>query len=152
MNKITSLKRAVLVAVALGAAGATAVFADTATTAATSTTTPTTTTGTPGEGWHHRHHHGGVLSAAERAQLKKDREAAFAANPALKTQHDNLKQQFQTLKSQSTPATQAQWDALKTQRQAFETQLRSAIEGIDSGASALFQKIDAAKAAHHHAQ
>jgi len=149
MNRIISLKRSVLVAVALGALGATAAFAQTANSpAATDTTTTTTGTPPPGGGWHHHRHHMGMLSATERAELKKDHDAALAANPALKTQEETLHQQFKALKSQNPPATQAQFEALKQQHEALKTQLRTAIEGVDPGASALFQKIDAAKAQH----
>ena len=150
MNKYISLQRAAFVAVALGALSATAAFAQTANTPAATDTTTTTTTGNGG-GWHHHHHGYGVLSQTERAELKKDREAVFASNPALKTQEESLHQQFKALKSSNPPATQAQWDALKTQHEALKTQLRSAIESTDSGAAALFQKIDAAKAQHQHA-
>jgi len=91
-----------------------------------------------------------MLSAPERTELKKDKETVLASNPALKTQEENLKSQFKALKSQGSTATQAQWQALKTQHEAFKTQLRAAIVGVDSGASAIFAKIDAAHAAHHH--
>ncbi len=147
MNQHISLKRVAFLAAALGAMGATAAFADSA------STTPTDSTGTytPGAGGrHHHHHHKSVLSAAERAELKKDREAVFASNPSLKTQEDNLHAQFNALKSQATPATSAQWEALKTQHEALKTQMRTAIEGVDSGAAAIFQKLDAAHAAHQH--
>ena len=153
MNTYTSLQRVAFVAVALGALGATAAFAQTANAPAATDTTTTTTTDTatpPNGGWHHHHHHLGMLSASERAELKKDREAAFAANPALKTQEESLHQQFKTLKSANPPATQAQFEALKQQHEALKTQLRTAIEGVDPGAAALFQKIDAAKGQHHH--
>jgi hypothetical protein len=154
MNKTISLKRAAFVAVALGALGATAAFAQTANTPVTTDTTTTTTdTSTPsGGGWHHHHHHfgAGVLSQTERAELKKDRETVFAANPTLKTQEESFRQQFKTLKSSNPPPTQAQWQSLKQQHEAFKTQLRSAIVVIDSGAAALFQKIDAAKAQYQH--
>ncbi len=149
MNKQTSLKRAVFVALALGVAGATATFADTTSTTDTTTTTNTGTT-TPGGGWHHHRHHKSVLTAAERSELKADREKVLAANPTLKTQEETLHQQFKSLKSQNPPATQAQWQALKTQHEALHTQIRAAMVGVDSGASAIFAKIDAAHAAHHH--
>jgi hypothetical protein len=142
MNTTSSLKRAVVVALALGAASATAAFADT-------DSTGTTTSPTPGEGWHHHHHHGAsVLTASERAELKKDRESVFASDPALKTQDESLHQQFKALRSQGTSATQAQWQALKQQKEAFHSQLRTAIENVDSGAAALFAKVDAAHTAH----
>jgi hypothetical protein len=146
MTNSTSPKRAVLIALALSALSASVAFADDATTDSTSTTTAPTS-----GGWHHHHHHGaGVLSKDERAELKKDRDTVFANNAALKTQHDTLKQQFKALKGQDTAATSAQRTALKTQHQAYETQMRAAIVGVDSGASAIFAKLDAAKAKHQH--
>jgi hypothetical protein len=152
MNKHISLKRAVAVAAALGALSVSVAFAQTAPVSTTTTTTSTDTTTTPGGGgWHHHRHHLGALTQAERAELKKDREAVFASNPALKTQAETLHQQFKALKTQTPPATEAQWASLKAQHEAFRTQMRSAIEVVDSGAGALFQKIDAAKAAHQHA-
>jgi hypothetical protein len=152
MNKHISLKRAAFVAVALGTLGATAVYAQTVP-ATTTTTTTTTGTQTPGygEGWHHHRHHMSVLTPTERAELRSDFQKVFASDPALKTQKENLHQQFEALKSQSTPATQAQWEALKQQREAFHTQLRAAVEGVDSGAAALFQKIEAAHSQHQSA-
>jgi hypothetical protein len=45
----------------------------------------------PGE---HHSHHGAQLTSDEWAQLKKDREAAFAANPDLKTEEETLHQQM----------------------------------------------------------
>jgi hypothetical protein len=92
-----------------------------------------------------------VLSHTERAELKKDKEAVFASTPSLQTTHDNLKQQFETLKSNKATTTAAQWQALHTQAVAYHQQLRSAELLIDPSASAIFAKIDAAKAAHHHA-
>ncbi len=142
-------------AAALGAFGATAVFAQTASTpAATDTTTTTTGTQAPGDtgGWHKHRHHDSVLTEAERAELKKDRDTVFASNLTLKTQEQSLREQFKTLKSQTPPATKAQFEALKQQHEALQTQVRTAIEGVDSGAAALFQKLDAAKSEHHHGQ
>jgi hypothetical protein len=149
MNKHISLKRAAFTAVALGVLSATAAFAQTA--ANDTTTTSTGTGGQPnGGGWHHHHHHASVLSQTERAELKKDKDQALAANPALKTQEDSLHQQFKALRSANPPATKAQFEALKTQHEALKTQMRTAIESTDAGAAALFQKIDAAKGQHHH--
>jgi hypothetical protein len=144
MNRYTSLKRSVLVAVALGALGATTVFAQSAPdTTSTGTQTPS------GKGWH-KHHHESVLTDTERAELKKDKDTVLASNAALKTQEDTLHTQFKTLKSQNPPATKAQFEALKQQHEALKTQMRTAIVGVDPGAAALFQKLDAAKGQHHH--
>jgi Spy/CpxP family protein refolding chaperone len=147
MNTYSSLKRAVFVALALGAASATAAFADTA---STTDTTTTDTTTAPTGGWHHHHHGAGVLTAAEKAELKADRDKVFAANPTLKTQHETLKEQFKALHSQGTTPTEAQVQALKTQKDALKAQMRTAIENVDSNAAPIFAKLDAARAAHHH--
>ena len=149
MNNHRSLRRTVLLTFALGAVSAVTAFADTAST--TTTTTPSTNAPTSwtGGGWRH-HHRDHVLTSAERAELKNDKKQALAANSTLQAQATSLKQQFEALKSQGSAATQAQWQALHTRKQAYETQLRSAIENLDSGATALFAKIDAARAQHHH--
>ncbi len=147
MKTPRSVRRAALLTLALGAVGAVTAFADTASTTTTSSTNAPTCS--MAGGWHH-HHRDHVLTSAERAELKQDKEQALAANATLKTQQESLKQQFEALKSSGSATTQAQWHALHTQKQAFETQLRSAIENLDSGAAALFAKIDAAHSQHHH--
>jgi hypothetical protein len=150
MNKYSSLKRSLLVAVALGALGATVAFAQTA--PGTPDTTSTGTQTPSGQGCHKHKHHDSILTQAERAELKTDSEKVFASNPNLKTQETTLKTQFKSLKSANPPATKAQWASLKQQHEALKTQMRTAIEGVDSGAAALFQKLDAAKGqgGHHH--
>ena len=148
MNTYTSLKRVALVALALGAAGVTSTFADTAPT--TDTTTTNTTTGNPPScGWHH-HHHLAFLTPTERAELKKDKQEALAANGTLQTQAESLKQQFQTLKSQGTAATQDQWDALHAQGHDFHEKLRAAELKADPTLAPIFAKLDAAHKNWHH--
>ncbi len=156
MNKHISLKRAALAAVTLGALGATAAFAQTVPTPAATTTT-TTTTGTGGQqdggGWHHHRHHfgAGVLSQTERAELKKDKDQVLAANPALKTQEENLHAQFKTLKSQNPPRNAgAVRGAEAAARGAQDADAHGPSKAPTRGAAALFQKIDAAKGQHHH--
>ncbi len=149
MNTILSIPRVALVALALGTAGVTATFAQT-TTPSTTTTPPTDTTG--GD-WHHhgwKHHHDSVLSAAEKAQLKKARETALAANPTLKTQKDALKAQFEALKSANPPATKEQFQALHQQKEQLHTQLRAAELAADPTLGPVFQKLDAAHQGHGH--
>jgi hypothetical protein len=151
MNNSISLKRAAFLAAALGALGATAAFAQTAPTPAANDLTSTSTgsqTPTGGKGGHK--HHDSVLTDAERAELKADKDKVLASNPTLKTQEESLKEQFKTLKSQNPPATKEQFATLKQQHEALKTQMRTAIEGIDPGAAALFQKLDAAGLHHHH--
>ena len=144
MKNTFSLSRVALVALALGTAGVTATFAQT--TNAPSTTPPTCTAG----GWHHHHGFGNVLTAAEKAELKKDREAALAANGTLQSQKAALKQQFETLKSQGTSATPAQWQALHQQKYAYHQSLKAEILLIDPNAQAIFTKLEAAHKGHHH--
>jgi hypothetical protein len=146
--KHLSFLRAATAALVLGATASPAAFAQ-STTTSTSTTT-TTPAPTDSGGWHHRHHLGKVLTSAERAELKKDKEAALAANPSLQTTHDNLKAQFKSLRENKSTTTTAQWQALHAQAEAYHKQLRSAELLIDPSASSIFTKIDAAKAAHHH--
>ena len=144
MKNTFSLSRVALVALALGTTGVTASFAQTTT--APSTTPPSDTAG----GWHHHRGYGNVLSAAEKAELKKDRDAALAANGTLQSQRATLKQQFETLKSQGSSATKAQWQALHQQKYAYRQSLKSAILLIDPNAQAIFAKLEAAHKGHHH--
>jgi hypothetical protein len=142
MKTILSIHRVALVALALSTASVTATFAQT-------TTTPSTTAPTcSGGGWHH--HHESVLTAAEKTQLQKDREAALAANGTLQSQKAALKQQFETLKSEGSSATPAQWQALHQQKFAFHKSLKEAILLIDPSAQAIFTKLEAAHQGCHH--
>ena len=145
MQTILSLPRAAFLALALGAAGVSTTFAQTTTPTTTSTTPPTCTAG----GWHH-HHKGNVLTDAEKAELKKDREAALAANGSLQTEKASLKQQFEALKTAGSSATQAQWQALHQQKEGFHKDLKAAILLIDPNAQAIFTKLEAAHQGHHH--
>jgi hypothetical protein len=145
MNTILSLPRVALVALALGTAGVTATFAQTTTT----TTPPADTDG----GCHHHgwgHHHDSVLSATEKAQLKKAKETALAANPSLKTQHDALKAQFEALKSANPPATKEQFQALRQQAEQLHQQMRTAELAADPTLGPVFAKLDAAHKGHGH--
>jgi hypothetical protein len=145
MNKLLSAPRAALIALALGTAGVTTAFAQTTNTTP-STTAPTCT----GGGWHHKHHGESVLTAAEKAQLKKAKEQALAANGSLETEHASLKQQFEALKSQGSNATADQWKALHEQKKAFHAKLKSAELLVDPTLAPIFQKLEAAHKGHHH--
>jgi hypothetical protein len=135
MKTMLSIQRVALAALVLGTASITATFAQT-------TATPTCS----GGGWHH--HHGSVLTADEKAQLKKDRDAAFAANPSLQTTEANLKQQFETLKGEGKGnVTKDQWQALRQQELAFHQQLQAAELSIDPTVAPIFAKL---KAGHSH--
>lgn len=143
MKTTLSLPRVALVALALGTASVTATFAQTDTNAATNPTPPS-------GGWHHHHHHNSVLTADEKAELKTAREQAFAANGTLKTDADNLRQQFKTLRSEGKGvATKAQWQALHQQKVAFRQQLRSAELSINPNLAPIFAKLEAAHKAWH---
>jgi hypothetical protein len=137
MKTTLSLPRVALVALALGTASVTATFAQTD----TNTATPPTS---PSGGGHHHHHRNSVLTAAEKTELKTAREQAFAANGSLKTDADNLHQQFKTLRSEGKGvATKAQWQALHQQKAAFRQQLRSAELSINPNLAPIFAKLDA---------
>jgi hypothetical protein len=143
MKTISSVPRVAFLALALGTASITATFAQT--TNAPSTTAPTCS----GGGWHH--HHDSVLTADEKAQLEKARTAVFAANPSLQTTQANLKQQFETLKSEGKGnVTKDQWQALRQQEQAFHQQLQAAELNIDPTLAPIFAKLQAAHQNWHH--
>ena len=149
MNTLRSAPRVALLALALGTAGVTATFAQTTTTPTTTTTDTTPAATTPG--WHHHHHHGeSVLTAAEKAQLKKAKEQALASNGSLQAEHTSLKQQFETLKSQGASATPDQWKALHEQKKAFHAKLKAAELLADPTLAPIFQKLEAAHKGHHH--
>lgn len=78
--KTLSFPRIALLAGALSIAGATAILAD---------DQPDSTPPPPPPHGHHE-----MLTADERAELKKDRDAVFAANPDLKTEEKNLWEQM----------------------------------------------------------
>jgi Spy/CpxP family protein refolding chaperone len=88
--KTPFLSRALLLACALCVTGLGAVLAD------DSSSTPPPSP----QGEHHGHYGGPQLTSDERAQLKKDRDAVFAANPDLKTEEGTLHQQMETLHQQ----------------------------------------------------
>lgn len=142
MKTISSFPRIALMALALGTASATATFAQTT---PTTTTPPATSDGTTG----FKHHHG-VLTADEKAQLKKAHDAALAADPTLKAQADSLKSQFQTLKGQDKSTSKDQWKALRGQWHDYIDKLRTAELKIDPTLSSVFTKLDAAHKHFHH--
>jgi hypothetical protein len=142
-----SLHRVAFAALAIGIASAPAIFAD------TTATNTTTTASAPdsSSGWsHHHRYHLAFLTAAERTELKKAKEAVLAANPSLKTQKENLRQQFKTLMANKATATPDQFKALHQQAEALHQQLRSAELLMDPNLKPIFAKIDAAKQAHPH--
>jgi hypothetical protein len=145
MNNLFSAPRAALAACALGAISATAAFADAATTPSTSTgTTCTNTAGAK------HHHEDSVLTAAEKAQLKKAKEAAFAADPSLASEKDELKQKWETMKAQDSTMSEADKQALHEQAKAFHQDLRAAELKADPTLAPVFAKLDAAHPHHHH--
>jgi len=135
-----SLHRVAFVALAIGIASAPAAFADT--TATNSTTTAVTSATSV--------RHLVVLTDAERTELKTARHTVLAANPSLKTQRHELKQQFKALMANKATATPDQFKALHQQAKALHQQLRDAELKIDPNLAPIFAKLDAAKQARHH--
>jgi hypothetical protein len=150
MKTSLSFRRVASAALALGIASVTASFAQTSTTPATATP-PATTAPTCTAGERHHHHHHSVLTADEKAQLKKAKAAALAGSGTLQTEQAALKQQFETLRSQGSTATTDQWKALHQQASDFHAKLRSAELLVDPTLAPVFAKLDAHKHGHHSA-
>mgnify|MGYP001544198959 CR=1 FL=1 len=127
-----------LVACALGVASFTTAFAQ--------DTTPTPTPPPCNGASCHRHHHGSVLTADERAELKKDREQVFAANPDLKSEGKDLWEQRKSLKD----ATPEDKKAYFEKWHAFAQKLNAAIVQVDPNAAPILAKLKAAHHHHHH--
>jgi hypothetical protein len=153
---IISLSRIALVTFTLGTASAPAVFAQTATNAApTPPAAPTdnggrsSAAGDTGGGRQSSGDTGGgrqsVLTADEKAQLNKARDAVLAANPDLKTEADNLKQQGAKLRSESDSASDDDRQALKTKIKDHDAKMRAAMLKLDPTLAPIFAKLDAAK-------
>jgi hypothetical protein len=144
MKTILSFQRVAFLALALGTASATAIFAD-----STSTTSTTTTAPTCSAGGHH--HLGSVLTADEITQLKTAHDTAIANNSSLKTQEDNVKAQFETLKGEGKGvATKDQWQALHEQARTFHQNLKAAELAVDPTLAPIFAKLEAAHQNWHH--
>ena len=142
MKPILSIQRVALMGFVLGTTTITAALAQT-----DSTPQPA-----PPDGPGMHHHHESVLTADEKAQLDKAHDAALNADPSLKTDEDNMKQQFETLKSQGKAATKDQWDALHAQGHDFHEKLRAAELKIDPTLAPVFAKLDAAHKSWHHSE
>jgi hypothetical protein len=82
------------------------------------------------------------LTDDEKTQLKKDQDAVFAANPDLKTEHDDLMQGRPT-----QDASDADKQAFHQKMMAFHHKMHDAILKVDPTAGPLLAKADAA---HHH--
>ena len=136
--------RAALLALALATASATAGFAQSTTSnpASAPATPPDDSTGKK----HHHHHHLSSLTPSERAELKQARKAAFAADPSLKTQHDELKARHRAMKT-AAPGDKA---SLHAEKKAYHQQLRAAELKADPNLAPIFAKLDAAHKGHHH--
>jgi hypothetical protein len=153
MQTSSSFRRGALLALALGAASATTAFAQTTPTPAdaSTATTPATTASTPatGTGAKHQHHHS-VLDPAESAELRNARNAAFAANPALKAEHDSLEARAAALRSQGASASQDDKAKLHADHEAFATKLHAAELAADPGLGPVLSKLEYAHKHHHH--
>jgi Spy/CpxP family protein refolding chaperone len=146
MKTLLSARRVGFLALALATASVTATFAQTTPTT-TSTTTPAAPTCTAGG----EHHHGSVLTAAEKAQLKTARDEAFATDPSLKADADSLKQQFESLKSAGDSATVDQKKALHAQARDFHQKMQAAELKLDPTLAPVLAKLNAMhRHGHHH--
>jgi hypothetical protein len=94
--------------------------------------------GPPPGGFHHDHGMG-FLTDAQKQELKAARDAAFAADPSLKTEADALKASHQP----GTPPS----DADKANWQAFQEKLNEAMVKADPNVAPILAEI---KAHHHH--
>jgi hypothetical protein len=128
-------------ALALGSASITATFAQTTNEPSTAAPGPVTS-----GGWHH---HDSVLTADEKAQLKKAHQEALAADGTLQSEQASLKQQFAALKSQGDSTTHEQWQALHQQARDFHQKLKSAELLIDPSLAPIFAKLEAAHQNDH---
>jgi hypothetical protein len=135
MKNYLFLSRAAFLAIALGTAGVTTSFAQ-----ATDDSTPPA-----GAGGHH--HHDSVLTADEKAQLKKAYETVMANNQDLKTEQDTLKQQHESMGSD---ATEDQKKAFHAQMKAFFEKLKTAELQVDPTLTPIFAKLEAAHQKWHH--
>jgi hypothetical protein len=120
-----SFSRIALLACALAMAGVTTTFAQ-------DQPTPPPSGGAPAV----------QLTADEKAKLKKDQDAVFAANPDLKTEHDNLVQN-----RPDSDASDADKQAFRQKMMAFHHKMHDAVLKVDPTAGPLLAKSDAA---HHH--
>jgi hypothetical protein len=135
---ISSWQRVALLSLALGTAGVTATFAQT-----TPTPTPAPTTPPAGD-------HPSILTDDEKAELKKDHDAVFAANPDFQTQMDALKAKHEALKAQGDSASADDRKALHEQGKALRDQINAAIVKLDPAAAAIIAKLEAAHKDWHH--
>jgi hypothetical protein len=136
--------RAALLASVLALAGAGTVLAQDAGSTTTPPPAPGGENGGPGGGGHRGWDK--VLTPEERAELKKDTEAVFAADPDLKKEGDDLRGQ--------RPAQDASDDdkqAFRAKMKDHRDKVKEAVLKIDPAASAIFAKLDAAMAARHKA-
>jgi hypothetical protein len=153
MKTLLSARRVGFLALALATASVTATFAQT-----TPTTTPAAPAApvapaTPTYSAGDQHPHRSVLTAAEKAQLKTAHDEAIATDPSLKTDADNLKQQFAALKSKGDSATKGEMRAVHAQAREFHQKLQAAELKLDPTLAPVLAKVNAAhKHGHHHRQ
>jgi hypothetical protein len=133
MKTILTLPRAVLVALALCAAGATTALAQ-------------TSGGGGGGGGSGGGGMRGVLTPAEMAQLQKAHDQAETNDPTLKTDEDALKQKRTDLKAQGANASADDKAALRQDMTDFNKKLHDAELAIDPTLAPIIAKLDAAQA------
>ncbi len=112
------------------------------TSSATATFAQTSTTPAPAA----EKHHGfgaGVLTPAEQKQLETDRQKVLAADPALKTEGESLKEKGKTARAGTAEDKKAFREELK----AHMAKLNAAVVKLDPSAAPLIAKVQAAR--HH---
>ncbi len=129
--KTSSLHWVATLAFVLVTSGATATFAQTSTTPAAPAS---------------EKHHGfgaGVLTPAEQKQLESDRQKALAADPALKSEGESLKEKGKTARAGTAEDKKAFREEVKTHM----AKLNAAVVKLDPSAAPLIAKVQAAR--HH---
>jgi hypothetical protein len=111
------------------------------------TTNDTTTSSSDsGNHWGFHHHHDSVLTPDEWAELKKDREQVLSANPDLKSQGEDLRNQRKSIKDATPDDKQAFFSKWRD----YQDQVDAAIIQIDANAAPLIAKLKAAFQQRHH--
>jgi Spy/CpxP family protein refolding chaperone len=141
MKKLSPVRTALLLSV-LAFVGAGAALAQDAA-PSTATTPANNGGGAPGGGGRQGGWMNGVLTPDEQAELKKDRDAVFAADPDLKKQQDDLMSQ-----RPARDASQDDKDAFRAKAKDVRDKVKAAVLKIDPAAAPIFAKLEAAMAAH----
>ncbi len=141
--KISSPVRTAFLASIIALAGAGVVLAQDAAPTTPPPAPPPADSGGGDGGGHHHHDWDKVLTPEERAQLKKDTDAVLAADPDLKKEGDDLKSQ-----RPDRDASADDKQAFRAKFKAYMDKVKDAVEKLDPSATAIYAKLDAARAAH----